>query len=73
MSEEEQSAWRQLWTIATSEPGAPAKIETTDDPDVVFMVWPGQSRAGLIYRHGGWRFMEGFSGHPLDVAARDTF
>lgn len=64
--------WGKLWDIATGEPGGNARIEVTDNPGEVALVWPDGSVSGLYWDNGRWNYAETLDLAPCDVAARDT-
>ncbi len=67
-----EQQWRELWGLATGEESGDAKIEISDDPNQVTLVWPDGTLSGLYWQNGEWRFAEQLDTAPCDVAARDT-
>ena len=54
----ELDIWGKLWDLATAEPGDPARIEVTDEPGTVVLVWPDGSRGAFYWHDGAWQHAE---------------
>lgn len=63
--------WAMLHEIAANGEEV-ARIEVTDDPCEVVLVWPDGSKAGLYWSGESWRWAESLDTAPCDVSARDV-